>query len=569
MAATSDGGPSGRKARRLATVEDVLAKLKDELDRGEYVRAYDTAEAARRLGLDDPLIRYRRVLALARAGATETAAKEYAEYRLTEHSDTDSRALWARIMKDRALAAPRAERRLRLREAADAYRAVHAETGSYFPGVNAATLYLLAGEAAAGRTLAAGLLEDRELRDGTGYWEAATRAEAFLVLGEGEAAAEELRAARGLAGRAWGSLASTRRQLRRLLEAAPVDGLPVGRLLDILRPPRVAHLTGEGDRDPGATGDDLAGLLRRHEIGFAAVALWSEGSVAAAEAALAAEIDLTVVLPFQAEAYLADAGRLLAPAEAARRRACIEGARSVLAVTADADHADEALVAYAGVVAQGLARTQAHRLSTDCLDLPAAPVAPARQVRPARRADDAPSGRELRALLFADAKGFSKLSESELPGFWTRFMTEMARRLDTAGEGVLYRNTWGDAIFCVLETSETAAELALSMQERSAELRAAQPRSPVLRIGLHHGPVFLGWDPVRRSPAYFGTQVSRAARVEPIVPPGDVYVTEPFAAVLAATETRAFECEYVGVLPLHKDYGEHRMYRLARRWEHE
>lgn len=566
----ASGGASGRDECRPSTVEGVLALLKDELDRGEYVRAYDTAEAARRQGLDDPLIRYRRVLALARAGATETAAREYAEYRLAEHSDTDSRALWARIMKDRALAAPRAERSLRLREAADAYRAVHAETGSYFPGINAATLYLLAGESGLGRTLAAGLLQDPALREGADYWEAATRAEALLILGEGEAAAAELRAARRLVGRSWGSLSSTRRQIRRLLEAAPVEGLPVERLLEILRPPRVAHLTGGGDPDAGAPGDDLAALLRRHEVGFAVVTLWSEDSVAAAEAALAAGIDLAVVLPFQAEAYLADADRLLAPAEAARRRACLDGARSILAVTADADHADDALVAYAGVVAEGLARTRAHRLSTDCLVLPPVrPARPALSARPAGSADETPSGRELRALLFSDAKGFSKLSESELPGFWTRFMTEMARTLDAAGEGVLYRNTWGDAIFCVLDTSETAAELALSMQERAAELRADHPRSPVLRIGLHHGPVFRGWDPVCRMPAYFGTQVSRAARVEPIVPPGDVYVTEPFAAVLAAAGARAFECEYVGVLPLHKDYGEHRMYRLARRWEHE
>lgn len=555
-----------RAVRRPGTVEEVLAKLEDELARGELIGAYDTAERARRDGLDHPLVRYRRVLALARAGATESAAKEYVEQDLGSQDDTDSRALWARIMKDRALAAPATERPAHLHAAAEAYRAIWAETAKAFPAINAATLYVLAGDGDRGREVAAALLDDPLLRDGTGYWDAATRAEARLILGQAEEASAELRTARSLAERNWGDLSSTRRQLRRLLEAAPIDGLPLERLLDLLRPPRVAHLTSLEEESDRAS---LPDLFRQHDIGFACAMLWTEASLAAAEAALASGIELNLVLPYEADAYLARAEVELPAREAARRRACIEAARSVIAVTTDADHADEALIEYAAVVAQGLARTRARLLSTDCIDLPRAPLpwaAPVLHEEAPEAPDQGPPVRELRALLFADAKGFSKLPESDLPLFWSRFMTEMAAKLDQIGEGILYRNTWGDAVFCVSARIEDAGEIALAMQERAAELRAEHPRSPVLRIGLHHGPVFRGWDPVRRTPGYFGTQVSRAARVEPIVPPGDVYVTEPFAAVLAATDTRDFETEYVGVLPLHKDYGEHRMYRLARRW---
>jgi class 3 adenylate cyclase len=584
----------------------VLARLEDELSRGELISAYDTAERARRDGLDHPLIRYRRVLALARAGATETAAKEYLEQGLAEFSDIDSRALWARILKDRALAALPAERAALLHKAGAAYAAIHAETGDSFPGINAATLYALSGDGEQARGLAGALLADERLRGGADYWAAATRAEAQVILGQREAAAAELRLARRLAGRNWGDLSSTRRQLRRLLEAAPLAGFSAEALTDILRPPRVAHLAADAEVD------GLTELLRSHEIGFATLALWTEASVAAAEAALAAGIELNLVLPYGVEDYLAHAEARLPPGGAARRRACLAAARSVMAVTADGDHADATLVAYAAVVAKGLARTRARLLSTEWIDLPASldrasttrtlspagrgqgegappsdrtPPALTRSTSPTRplpdgervSAPDQPHDiapvsdagvamRELRALLFADAKGFSKLPESDLPLFWSRFMAEMAAKLDAAGEAVLYRNTWGDAVFCVTGTIEAAAEIALSMQERAGELRREYPRSPVLRIGLHHGPVFRGWDSIRRTPSYFGTQVSRAARVEPIVPPGDVYVTEPFAAVLAATEAEGFETEYVGVLPLHKDYGEHRMYRLARRW---
>ena len=593
-----------------ATVDEVLAKLRDELARGELVGAYDTAERARRDGLDDPLIRYRRVLALARAGATESAAKEYAELGLAEQLDTDSKALFARILKDRAFRASASERTAAFRAAAEAYEAVFTETRASFPAVNAATLRLLAGDMEEARSLAGRVLADPELAGG-GYWEAATRAEARLVLSDAAGAASDLAEARRLVGGNWGDLSSTLRQLARLLDAPSLAHLPRKELLAALRPPRVAHLTGEGVRTPRTLSrpgrgqgegaphsaetslprtrsadadstsphrgegsrpadddDKLASLMRENDVGFAVVALWSEGSVAAAEAAFAAGIELTVVLPFDQSGFLAHAKAHFPPGEAARRAACVAGARSVIAVTADGDHVDERLVEYAAVVAKGLALTRAARLSTDCIDLPAVPgsaPAPTLQEGAPPPAGPGEPVRELRAILFADAKGFSKLPESELPVFWSRFMTEMAGKLDAAGGDVLFANTWGDAVFCVAARIEVAAELALAMQERAAELRREHPASPSLRIGLHHGPVFRGWDPVRKSIAYFGTQVSRAARVEPIVPPGDVYVTEPFAAVLAASGAPGFAAEYVGVLPLHKDYGEHRMYRLARR----
>lgn len=557
------------EAQVPASIAGVLDRLKDELARGELIGAYDTAEKARKLGLDDPLIRYRRVLALARAGATESAAKEYAELDLASEGDTDSRALWARILKDRAMAAAPSGRPARLREAAEAYGAIHDATGQYFPGINAAMLLALSGDPARARALAARLLDDRELHAGTGYWEAATRAEAHLILGDGRAASEELHKARLLSDGNWGDLSSTRRQLRRLLDAAPVEGLSVAQLLEMLRPPRVAYLAPPVDADPAALTTQLAALFAEHDIGFATAALWTSASLVAAETALASGIELHLVLPYERDAYLAHAEKELSPSEARRRRACLDAARSAIAVTADSDHADETLIEYAAVVARGLARTRARLLSTDSVDLPARLPRAAMPVLHEDAPGPSPEGRpvrELRALLFADAKGFSKLPESDLPVFWSRFMTEMAKQLDSVGESILYRNSWGDAVFCVTEKIETAAHVALAMQERANELRQEYPRSPVLRIGLHHGPVFRGWDPVRRTPSYFGTQVSRAARVEPIVPPGDVYVTEPFAAVLTAMGAKGFEAEYVGVLPLHKNYGEHRMYRLARRW---
>ena len=81
-----------------------------------------------------------------------------------------------------------------------------------------------------------------------------------------------------------------------------------------------------------------------------------------------------------------------------------------------------------------------------------------------------------------------------------------------------------------------------------------------MRIGGHVGPVFQGWDRVRKELTFFGANVTRAARIEPRTPEGEVYVTHPFAALIALNGESDLTCEYVGRLPAAKDYGVLPMY---------
>ena len=67
------------------------------------------------------------------------------------------------------------------------------------------------------------------------------------------------------------------------------------------------------------------------------------------------------------------------------------------------------------------------------------------------------------------------------------------------------------------------------------------------------------------TPSFMGSQVSRTARIEPVTPPGAVYVTEAFAAALELSASRDIGCDYVGHMPAAKDYGRLRMYRIWRR----
>ena len=83
--------------------------------------------------------------------------------------------------------------------------------------------------------------------------------------------------------------------------------------------------------------------------------------------------------------------------------------------------------------------------------------------------------------------------------------------------------------------------------------------------GAGLGDVFCGFDPIMGRDNYFGSSVTKAARIEPVTPPGMVYASEAFAATLAASGAHDYSPEYVGRLALAKGYGESRIYRLDRR----
>ncbi len=175
--------------------------------------------------------------------------------------------------------------------------------------------------------------------------------------------------------------------------------------------------------------------------------------------------------------------------------------------------------------------------------------------------------RSLKTLLFADFTGFSRVHDAMAPFFQESFWKIAAEEIEAATVKPLLASTWGDALYVVFDAPRNGAEFALSFLERmlgvdwmSLGLSEATP----IRIALHAGPVFRGFDPIIGRDNYFGSSVTKAARIEPVTPPGMVYTSEAFAATLAATGRDQFALEYMGRLALAKGYGESRIYRLDR-----
>ena len=175
--------------------------------------------------------------------------------------------------------------------------------------------------------------------------------------------------------------------------------------------------------------------------------------------------------------------------------------------------------------------------------------------------------RPIRALLFGDVRGFSGLRDHEIDAFIDHLLGTMAVVLDRHATSVIDRNTWGDGLFVAFTNPLAAARCALELQEAIAGIDSAAlglPSQMQMRISVHVGPVMARTDPVRRVATVFGREITRAARIEPLTPPGDVYATSAFAALLSLDPEADVTPEYVGMVTTAKGFETIPMYVLHR-----
>jgi len=582
-------------------MEDAVTTAKAALSRGDLIGAYDATVAAIRDGDDGTEIRHQQILALARMGDTERAMGLFASYGLGRSEDAHERAVGARLLKDRALSLAAGEARGNALEAAfEAYHAIYAASGDAFPGINAATLALLAGRQDEARRLAAAVLEDPAVEASTDYYSAATRAEALMLLGHDTGVVAALSSDPVRDCRDYGARSSTLRQLAMIAAHLGMDHEASRILLAPLAPPRVAFFSGHifaSDADAEARlAAQIEAALAAEQVGFVYGALAAGADILFAEAALRRGLELHIVLPFEEEDFLAQSVVPGGEAWVTRYYICRDAADSVTFASEMAFFGDPAQYGYASRMAMGLARLRAHHMLAEPVQLvvwdgnpsngPAgtgADVAAWREqagrtvtiepgvldrdvVRAPPRIISAYE-RTLAAILFTDFAGFSTLSETALPAFWDGVMRRVAEVLDAHQGDVACRNSWGDALYAVMPGAPAAARIALALQDALASYDYATlglDGAGGMRIGVHYGPAYRTIDHITDRVTYYGTEVSKAARIEPVTPPGAVFVTEPFAAILALEAGGEFTCRYVGRIPLAKKYGDYPMYRLSR-----
>lgn len=592
---------------------------------GEPLLAYDVLMEGLKSSPTDVRLQQLLALALARSGATLRANALLMALREQGNLDEETLGILGRTHKDLGLqAASAAERKKQLHLAHKFYAEAYKLNRGYYAGINAATLELQLGQperaVAHAREVRKSCLQELKGlpdKDPGRYWPLATLGEAALILRKWTEAADRYSQAAEIGRGQFVELSSTRRNARLIVDYLGRDRKTID---ECFRIPRVAVFTGHMIDAPHRPNPRfpprLEPLVRKEirkalerldvEIGFASAASGSD--LLFLETLLEMGGAVHIVLPYGQEEFIKDSVEV-APGAGWRKRfeKVLSQATEVITASGQKLKGDSTSYQYANLLLTGLASIKAQQLETDMVPLAvwdgkegdgpdgtasvihhwrnmglAVEVIEldkilARQSKGTssgsvpvkrRRSGSSKLSTQMMAMLFADAVNFSKLSDLQVPLFVEHFLGAIGKLIANSRHAPVVKNTWGDGLYFVFSSVRDAGQFSLELADLIVETNWARkglPKDLNLRIALHAGPVYSCIDPVMGQPTFTGAHVSRTARMEPITPPGQVYASQPFAAVAAAQFVDEFSCDYVGQTPLAKGYGIFPTYHVRRK----
>lgn len=558
-------------ARAPESANVAINRVRQALREGNYLLGYDRVLKAEQLGHRSNELTYLKLQTLANAGSVQAALRRFqalpAELRgLNE----DWLALEGRLYKDLALAGgPDAVENFRL--AASCYRAAFDKTGGYFSAINAATMALLGGEQGLSQRLAGDVLAKVRAQEPSGetdeYYLRVTEAEAALQVGDPAAAESALRRADRLIPDNLNARGRTRKQLRLVCRAVGVDE----KIVQLLRMPPVVYL-------PPASPAALAALAKStaEKGAFMYAGITRPVELELVESQMQPGSRLHLVLAAPRDSMLEHWSQAHGPDWSRRLAALIDQATEYSVARGFLEDEDAWSERYVDAMALGLSRLAAQRLGSEWYcpgfgSTAASLEESARAVwqqRTQTLVHDTRFDRRFVGLIFADFAGFSRLKDVDLPMFWVRFMHAIGEQLNAHRSNIMLQHSWGDALHVVTSTASEAAQLSCDIQDCVEQLRPSLPPALSrleLRLSAHFAPVFAGPNPIEGETTYFGTPLSLTARIEPVTPPGMIFVTEAFASQITLESPGAFTLEYSGDVTLAKAYGRSRLFNLRRR----
>lgn len=507
---------------------------------------------------EEAQLRYVAALSLMEVGALERAAEEIAKIGSGRLVEGDLQGLRGRLAKMRGLRAKSPEEaKGHFREARDIYAQAYGEareafrrdrsetagSAAYYLGINAATMSAWAGDAGAADKVAgevlevcAALEEMDSAKAGGNAWLQATRGEAHLLRkSAGEAGAAYRAAARALRNQ-WRPLLSMRRQAIETAERTGMSREEVGGWFEM---PQICVRGFRTPHEPAPPRGSIVFFYLRDAAQLAD---------AAALAPDCAEFHLCIEKPHAAFRAGLDAEHtaLLDRVEASCTR--IIGRKDQF-VMGEQTTPELARLLFRGAV---LLRSQEldippHGLPSleECLD---------------------GSGTSYRALLCADAKGYSRLDNTMLKTFVRDFLGCVAGVVDRYRGCTVTVKTAGDGLFAVFRDLGDAVRFSLELRDAIARADWAALGLPAdlgLRISLDAGPMLEFTDPVTGNTDVAGRLVNRAARIEPITPVNHVYASRTLASLALALGVPGVRFEYAGETPLPKGFGAFQLYHLT------
>ena len=174
---------------------------------------------------------------------------------------------------------------------------------------------------------------------------------------------------------------------------------------------------------------------------------------------------------------------------------------------------------------------------------------------------------EIKAMLYAEIVDYAKIAERDIPAFIREFKTPLAQRIaELPARPIVAEGTGGTLTF-VFDGLGEAAQLAFALRDLVGRTKWAEhglPARLAVRVFVHAGPVFAFEDPSLGRTTCLGTHLTRASRIVRIVPPGQIYVSQEYAALCGEENTAGVNFEYLGPLPTAQLFNSAPLYRLDR-----
>jgi len=278
------------------------------------------------------------ILDLARAGTFDFALQEYRRLKLDhEHNDEDVMALLGRLYKDRYLLASPADTQAAAQLSVQAYEKAFVASGGFYSGINAASMGFVAGDdpaktAAKAQDILTLLPSTSQLNSEALYFTEATRAEAFLLLGQRNKARSALKLAWNYNPLNYIAHTSTLKQFHMIEKYQGADSF----WLDAFKPPCPMHFTGHifnsatfNIAQLEVLRESISNAIQQHDVGFGFGALAAGADIEFAEALLAEGCELHVFLPKDIEIFVKNSILPFGQDWLPRFRACLDSAENV------------------------------------------------------------------------------------------------------------------------------------------------------------------------------------------------------------------------------------------------
>ncbi len=558
-------------------------------------------------------------VSLAKSGAPSTAEHLLLQLIDQNVSDSETMGLLGRVYKDMAFSRPGKKEYYLRKAFTVYYRTYgqaareHDLDGAYYNGINAATLAFLRGDKAKAKSVAAEVeqlclaLQVQEGESGNSFWLDATLGESALLQGDLDRAGEYYERACAKAGNDLPALTSIIKQARLIIAHGKIES-NIKRMPSCVLPSVIVfsgHMIDSTSRKEARFPMVMEGEIRekirleikrlRGGIGFSAAAAGSD--ILFLESMLENGGRIHVVLPVDLENFKEQSVRPAGHDWEARFDAVIKEAESLTVLDMFNPGNFENSLEFTNMYLFGIARIKAEQMETNLRPLAvlqhndtggrggtasmvrlwqgqqveyalislqssgeenfSVPISLAPLPATCSCKEKAEHHTSL-PMLFADVRGYSQLSEDEAVCFSSSFLTRVAKILQRFNKRILSRRTAGDGLFLVFRDLESAIEVARNLQKmiRTHNWQLDDlPSNLQMRISLDAGPCYSYIDPVMDKLEFCGNYVIRAARLEPITPPGHIYASDTFVALCRAEGLGQGAFSYAGRVVLPKDYG--------------